>query len=571
MPVDDGLADLVALSDQGIPAPGVSAPPPPSAPMLPASAPMPAPTVSLPPHPNRGIDWKTILQVVAPIIGEVASPNAHGMFLNGFQRGQELAQEHQRQVQQDLEHKNASKANYLLSATEHAQGLDDPADFANFVHLAQIAGEKAGYLQPGEFSQSISFSPTKANKKRLDEMGALLDSYERRGYDLDSLAQAGASLELHDGTQVPIAQAIQMTRREPTVSGQPVARPDLTQKTEEERYVAKWASEHGKKVKDLTTAEENAAIKEFRDNRKTEPAGPKDLVSKQFDDLVELYKSTHNGQDPPAADRVKLREQAARGMAEARSTSATTQAPDAISAIGDAIISGDQPPLTTGLYRNAAAVKAYLASKHFNLAAAETDWRATQQHVRSLNSQQQVRMQQAIDNASHSLDVIEDLANEWDAGGFPVLNRARLTAAKQGVMGPKAQALATKLDAQIADVTSELGNVYMGGTSPTDHALSLASKNLSADWSKPQLLAMVEQARRNLGIRANSMKNVGVAGASDSNPYQPPPPAATAPAATPKPDAQGFIYARDKQGTVHRGKLGTPLPDGWTYVEKPSA
>lgn len=196
--------------------------------------------------------------------------------------------------------------------------------------------------------------------------------------------------------------------------------------------------------------------------------------------------------------------------------------------IADAIIAGEQPPTTTGLYRYGAAVRAILAKKGFNLAQAESDWRATQKHLSTLNSAQQLRMHQAVDNASHSLDVIEDLAKQWNAGRFPLLNRGRLAAAKQGALGKQAQEIAIQLDAQIADVTSELGNVYMGGNSPTDHSLSLAAKNLQSNWSLSGLQSAIELSRKNLRIRSNSMKNVGVSGASDDNPYVAPSPASDA-------------------------------------------
>ncbi len=199
-------------------------------------------------------------------------------------------------------------------------------------------------------------------------------------------------------------------------------------------------------------------------------------------------------------------------------------------AIAEAIIRGDQPPELTGLYRLAGPVRAALAKKGYNQSTALTDWRATQRHVAALNSTQQTRMAQAIDNAAHSLDVIEDLANQWEGGKFPILNKVQLSAAKNGALGPKAQQIATKLEAQIADVTSELANVYMGGNSPTDHALGLAAKNLSADWTRDQLKAALNLSRKNLVIRQNSMRNVGVAGASAGNPYdQTPSPASAGP------------------------------------------
>jgi hypothetical protein len=210
-----------------------------------------------------------------------------------------------------------------------------------------------------------------------------------------------------------------------------------------------------------------------------------------------------------------------KNWAEAGRVSVTVGAPGLDpQAIADGIERGDMPP-TVNQYGRAVvgAVSSILAKKGYNLAAAQTDWNATQKHVATLNGSQQTRLRQAVNTAFHSLDVIEDLAKQWQGGKFPMLNKGQLVAAKAGAMGPKAQAIATQLEAQISDVTSELGNVYMGGNSPTDHALQLAAKNLSADWSLTQLQAALELSRKNLQIRSNSMVNVGVAGGSADNPY----------------------------------------------------
>lgn len=199
-------------------------------------------------------------------------------------------------------------------------------------------------------------------------------------------------------------------------------------------------------------------------------------------------------------------------------------------AIAAGIMRGDIPPDISALGRPiGAAVASELSKKGYGLAAARSDWNATQKHLATLNGAQQTRLRQAVDTATHSLDVIEDLAKQWQGGRFPLLNKGQLAAAKGGALGMKAQQIATQLEAQITDVTSELGNVYMGGNSPTDHALQLAGKNLSADWSLPQLQSALELARKNLKIRSNAMVNVGVAGASADNPYAGP--AAGAPSA----------------------------------------
>jgi hypothetical protein len=55
----------------------------------------------------------------------------------------------------------------------------------------------------------------------------------------------------------------------------------------------------------------------------------------------------------------------------------------------------------------------------------------------------------------------------------------------------------------------------MGGGTPTDQALVLAKKNLSADWDDKTLRDMTNLARRNLQIRLNSFKQVEPAGISE--------------------------------------------------------
>lgn len=296
----------------------------------------------------------------------------------------------------------------------------------------------------------------------------------------------------------------------------------------------------GQTVKDLAEADKARSPKE--------PI-PKGLQSENFLLDGKPVKGTFNptdgtyafqGQDvtsrvkpvPPASTTVNL--------------GAANDVKDTITGMMD----GTLPPQLPGR-----ATKEYLAllaeaqRRGFNLAGAATDWQATQKHVATLNGNQQTRLRQAISTASQSLDVIDDLAKQWDAGKYPVLNNVTLKLAKNGALGQKAASIATQLDGQITDVTSELGNVYMGGNSPTDQALALAKKNLSANWSKDVLLKMTDLARQNLKIRDNSMKNVGVAGASDQNPYAP-----NVPRETPAPVTSGVAgpsyadYLKSKGG-----------------------
>lgn len=197
-------------------------------------------------------------------------------------------------------------------------------------------------------------------------------------------------------------------------------------------------------------------------------------------------------------------------------------------AIADGIESGDMPPTINTRSHDGMRVQATLAKRGYNLSQAQTDWNATQRHVSTLNGPQQVRLTQSINALPEMLDTVDSLAAEWNAGRFTTLNHANLVAAKSGLYGPKAQSVATRLEAQIADVTSDLGNVYMGGNSPTDAALKLAQHSLSADWDERTLKDMVKLAKQNVNVRRNSIASTPVAGASGGNPYGAQAPAASA-------------------------------------------
>ncbi len=194
---------------------------------------------------------------------------------------------------------------------------------------------------------------------------------------------------------------------------------------------------------------------------------------------------------------------------------------DKAAKIGDAIISGVQPPEVGGfgLAKVAPQVRAYLADKGFDLTAATSDWLAVKKYVSSMNSTQQVRLKQATKFSYDSLDIIQNLATQWDAGNFPLLNSANLVLASQGAYGKDAAKIATKLQAQIADLTSELGTVYKGGNSSTDESLKLAAQNLKANWNKDVLIANIDQVRQNLGIRLNSLKHTSIGALSTGSKY----------------------------------------------------
>jgi hypothetical protein len=217
-----------------------------------------------------------------------------------------------------------------------------------------------------------------------------------------------------------------------------------------------------------------------------------------------------------------------------------TQGQSDAKAIADAIMRGEQPPDVKGLYRNSGPVRAELAKQGYDLMKANLDWQATQKHVASLNGAQQLRLNQSVNALPDMLDSVDALASQWKGGRFPLLNAANLKLAKEGAYGSDVASVANRLDAQIADVTADLGNVYMGGNSPTDHALGLAGKSLQGAWDEKVLHDMVALARKNVAIRRNSITSTGVAGLSTE-----PAPASAAPPASAVEE-----WVRDKNGKL---------------------
>jgi hypothetical protein len=191
--------------------------------------------------------------------------------------------------------------------------------------------------------------------------------------------------------------------------------------------------------------------------------------------------------------------------------------------IADAIIKGQQPPTTTGLYKEGAAVREELARQGFNLQQAESDWKAVQKHLSTLNGPQQERLRQAVTFTYDSLDNIEDLYNQWQKtklpGGFSTYNKLALEAAMK--LPGEAGSIATRLHSQINDLTSELGTVYKGGNASTDETLRLAAENLKAEWNDRTFKDALGLVRNNLRIRKNSIDNSMPAGVSAGSPYTP--------------------------------------------------
>jgi hypothetical protein len=477
---------------------------------------------------DGGLDLKKLLQMVIPVVGGIAGdPAQQTGFQQGWQHGQSMAQQERERKQALALHQRDAGSRYTMDVFDKLNAIDNPDEF---VQLRDLAAKHApAGVNPGDFS-AMQFPQEKLETKKRKAIADQLDALERGGYNLDDLSSAGTRIELKDGTSLPIGAAIDLTRKRPIgMDGQPVPKPakaDTNASTDYGRFLSRYARGKGKTVDTLTAAEELDARKTFNtvDDRPANGPAPGG-VDAQFNDLVALWKEGHQGQEPPVAVRTQLRKQANQVNDKPASMSGmdTLYGQADPKAIGAAIMRGELPPNTERLGRPiGAAVESYLAGQGYNVSRAVTDWKATQRYLASRNSTPQLKLSQSINALPDLLDSVDALAAKWKGGRFPILNKANLALAKGGTYGPEVASIANQLDTQIADVISDLGVVYMGGNSPTDHALGLASKSLSGEWDQRVLHDMVKLAKSNVVIRRNSINNTGVAGASEDNPYAPP-------------------------------------------------
>lgn len=183
--------------------------------------------------------------------------------------------------------------------------------------------------------------------------------------------------------------------------------------------------------------------------------------------------------------------------------------PTDVSDIAHGVMSGQLPPdLKEYGYRDRSAIAAELKRQGFDLTKATQDWTATQKYLATLNGSQQTRLRQAVESTKGYLSQVEDIYNQWQkvgpTSGWKAFNKGSLAVAKQ--LPGEAGNLAHRLDARIADLTSDLGTVYKGGNSSTDESLKLAAKNLEGDWNEKTFKDAIADIRNSIVIRENSLK-----------------------------------------------------------------
>jgi hypothetical protein len=484
------------------------------------------------------MDFNKLIDLIAPAAGELVGGGHHGSVLQGYQR-QRQVMELERQRQQERDQRRAELGGrFSLEALQHLQQIADPVEFEQtrsaYRRVAAPLGGDPSALD------AIQFNHTRETQQQVAKMDAALKAVEALGIDVNDPSMAHNSLSIPGMPEISVGDALRMARPQILAYSaddngqgmQPIAPPKATPKiegtTDEERRISAWLRDN------KNVALSKATSAQWEEARKAlgigqppppRPVNETSLWVTRNGQPLRIKESAYQQGDipyraPTSADGGALSGNAANDQKNAEE-------------VANAIADGTASPEILNSIRTTSqglSVSAALHRKGVDANKLLREWGATKRAIASLNSNQQIRLSQAINKASESLDKLDELNQAWEQNGkrwgIKALNRASLKAAQNGVYGPEAASVAQRLEAQIADVTSELGQAVMGGNSPTDHALELASHNLSADWSQKVLADSIKQVRYNLNLAQNARNDMLEQLGVGSTQFRTPPPGA---------------------------------------------
>jgi hypothetical protein len=184
---------------------------------------------------------------------------------------------------------------------------------------------------------------------------------------------------------------------------------------------------------------------------------------------------------------------------------------DNIQAMGDAMISGLQPPDVAGLRsgKERTALMAYLAKKGFDLSTARLDWLGTQKAIASMNSTQQFRLRNAINFTTEHAGMVHRLYKEYRANAGPSLPLNTLNRAELKLRAENGDPAAVTLLGNINELVGDLATIYQGGNTPTEMSMKLAMEVLRGEWTEEQFDKAMSTLQQVLQYRKNSILHSG--------------------------------------------------------------
>lgn len=206
-------------------------------------------------------DWGKLIRMTAPALVGLATKGQHAAVLRGYMDEQDrIDADRQRQAQ-------AARTKQEMGAKTSLELLNALQNEADPLRFEQLRGAIASHADALGVDASMfdSLPGPDGHVQKLKELTDLLGGL--KGYDLDQLAESGASLRMKDGSTIPVADALRATRTRPEdASGKmipPPQRADVNASTDYGRFLSRYARERNKTVESLTAAEELDARKQF--------------------------------------------------------------------------------------------------------------------------------------------------------------------------------------------------------------------------------------------------------------------------------------------------------------------
>lgn len=176
-----------------------------------------------------------------------------------------------------------------------------------------------------------------------------------------------------------------------------------------------------------------------------------------------------------------------------------------VSGIGDGSLS---PVLTNYSFRDRTQIASGAQQAGLNLNKMAGEYNAVQKFIGTANSATQTRLRQAIVSTNDAIDNLKQISSEFQRFSWTPANKVELMAALSGTDQGKRD-IATRYMTQLNVIKDELGQVFMGGNSPTDRSIGLAEGILNKNYGVKQLEAALSELRNNLGYRMNAIDNSG--------------------------------------------------------------
>jgi hypothetical protein len=188
--------------------------------------------------------------------------------------------------------------------------------------------------------------------------------------------------------------------------------------------------------------------------------------------------------------------------------------------IADAIMSGKQPPTLTGMQRGEAdAVRSELASRGFDLAKADLEYKAAVKQIQSLNGPQMTRYAGLATSVVNSIDRLKETSRQMDLGGLAGFNKLELETLVSTQGNTPEGKLAARYMADVNTVKEEFANLANGGYAPTEPAWKLADQQINGNYGVGALGSSLDEVQMLINFRLNAIPGFRTMGPGSANRY----------------------------------------------------